>query len=277
MLGDDDLEAPRSARRMTFLAGAAWSIALGLAWNVLMEITESARPGASADLVNITACKVLASSVFLFLMLRVYAPQSSIRDVLGVRDVSVLAVTLAAAVGALLYPGLSMIDDAVTKRFPVPAEESDLVEKLMSVTSLRERLVLFASIVLVIPLCEELFFRGVLFRGLRRGRPEGLAVLGVAALYGFSHGDIRSLPTSLVIGLVTAWLRGRSGSLVPSVFAHVAFYAVPLVPMAFGRGEIVFGGRVVVGAVVTAGICAWVLSLIFARDGRAEDARLLDA
>jgi membrane protease YdiL (CAAX protease family) len=277
VLGDDDLEPARAARPMTFLAAAAWSIALGLGTSVILEITESARPGAAADLVNITICRVVSFSVFLFVMLRFYAPHSSIRDVLGVREVSPLAGALAIAVGALLYPGLSIIDDAIDKRFPLPAEESELLDQLMDVTSFRGRLILFASLVVVIPLCEELFFRGILFRGLRRGRAEGLAVLGSAVLYGLSRGDFRSLPTGLVLGLLTGWLRGRSGSLVPAVLAHAALNAAPLVPLVMGKGETTLGPRYAVAGVVAAGLCAWVTALLFARDARAEQSRLLDA
>ena len=277
MLGDDDLEPSRSARPMTFLAAAAWSIALGLGTSVVLELTESARPGAAADLVNFTVCRVVAFSVFLFVMLRIYAPQSSIRDVLGVRAVSPLAAVLAIALGALVAPGLSMIDDAIEKRFPVSTEDSDLLSQLLDVSSPRARVVLFASFVVVIPLCEELFFRGILFRGMRRGRAEGLAVLGSAVLYGLSRVDFRSLPTGLVLGLLTGWLRGRSGSLVPPVLAHTALYAALLVPVLIGRGEVAVGGRVAVAAMIAAGVCAWVTAILFARDERAEHGRLLDA
>jgi membrane protease YdiL (CAAX protease family) len=272
----DDFDELRPARRMTFLAAAAWTLSLGLAASVLVAGTESARPGAALDLVNLTACRVVAFSVFLFVMLRVYAPESPIRDVLAARPVSIRAAALALAVGAFLSPGLSIVDDAIYARFPLKAEENDLLEKLMSVTSRGERFVLFASFVLVIPLCEELFFRGVLFRALRRGRPEGLAVLGTALLYGLSRGDLRSLPSGLVLGLMTTWLRGRSGSLFPALLAHAALNAVPLVPMALGKAELTLGGRAAVGGVVAAGLCAWGAAMIFARDGRAEDGRLRD-
>jgi membrane protease YdiL (CAAX protease family) len=273
----DDFDEPRPAPRMTFLAAAAWSLGLGIAASVLVLITEGARPGAASDLVNLTVCRLVACLLFLFVMLRIYAPNASIRDVLGLRSVSIIAGVLAAAVGALVSPGLSLIDDAIYARYPLPAEETDLLEKLMNVTSRGERFVLFASFVLVIPLCEELFYRGVLFRALRRGRPEGLAVLGTALLFALSRGDPRSLPTGLVLGLMTTWLRGRSGSLFPALLSHAALNAVPLVPLALGKGEVTIGGRVAVGSMVAAGVCAWLAALIFGRDATAEDARLRDA
>jgi len=273
----DDLDEPQSGRRMSFLAAAGWTVGLGLVASVVMELTESARPGAAVDLVNLVACRVVAVSVFLFVLLRIYAPDASVRDVLGVRPVSPLVVGLAAVAGALLSPGISLVDDIIYKRFPLSPEETDLLDKMMSVTSRGERLVLFASFGLVIPLFDELFFRGVVFRGLRRGRAEGLAVLGSAMLYGLSHMDLRALPTSLVLGLLAAWLRGRSGSITPAVLASIGANAAPLVPVLLGKGEVEMGGRLAVGTAIGAGVCAWVIAIVLARDGRAEQARLSDA
>jgi membrane protease YdiL (CAAX protease family) len=274
----DGLEEPRAARRMTFLGAAAWSLGLGLVSGVLRDLTESARPGAAFDLVNLTVCEVVAFSLFLFVMLRLYAPLASIRDVLALRPVSPLATGLALAVGALLAPGLSIVDDAITRRFPLSAEESELWGKLVDVSSRSERLVLFASCALVIPLCEELFFRGLLFRGLRRGRAEGLAVVASALLYALARGvDPRFLPTGLVLGLLASWLRGRSGSIVPAAAANIALRAAPLLPLALGKGEVDVGARVAIGGTIAAALCAWVAGTIFARNRRAEEGRLLDA
>jgi membrane protease YdiL (CAAX protease family) len=274
--GEGDFEEPRVARRMTVLAAALWSLGMGILASLLMEATEQARPGAELDLVNITACRVVATSAFVFLILRVYAPQASVRDMLGMRSVSAVASLLGAAAGALLYPGLSLIDDAVYKRYPLAAEKSELLDKLIEATSRGERLVLFVSFVLVIPLCEELFFRGVLFRALRRGRQEGLAVLASALLYALTRGDLRVIPTGILLGLLVSWLRGRSGSVVPSVLAHVAMNAVPLVPIVLGKGEVPMGGRVAIGGAIGAAICAWGAAVIFGRSERAEEGRLLD-
>ena len=148
MSEDEHTGESRSSRPMTFLAAAAWSIGVGLVAAVLVEMTESARPGASTDLVNITSCKVVAYSLALFAMLRVYSPHASIRDVLGLRAVSPIASLLSLFGGLALYPGLALIDDAIYKRFPLGAEESELMDKLTQVTSVGERVVLLGAFVI---------------------------------------------------------------------------------------------------------------------------------
>ena len=277
-MSEDERTEPRRGRPMSFIAATVWSLAVGFVASLLVATTESFRPGAASDLVNITACKVgrrtrSSSSV----MLRYYSPNASIRDVLGVRSVSPVAAFFALAGGMALYPGLSLIDDAIYKRFPLGQEDTELLDRITQVTSLRERAILLVAFVIVIPLGDELFFNGVIFRGLRRGQAEGLAILGAAVLTAVARGDLRSIPTALVLSLFASWLRGRSGSLVPAVLAHVALNAVPLVPIALGKGEVEFGWRLAVGGMVVAGICAWAAGLVFRADDRAEEGRLLDA
>jgi membrane protease YdiL (CAAX protease family) len=77
-------------------------------------------------------------------------------------------------------------------------------------------------IVTVVPLAEELFFRGL---GVRVLAPLGAwwAVLGTAVVFGLSHGILVALPPLVIFGLVLGYVRLRSDSIWPGVIAH-AFY-----------------------------------------------------
>ena len=275
----DESDDRHSPRPMSLLAAAAWTIAVGLVTAIAIQITESARPGADVDLVNITACFVLAYSALLFAMLRVYAPHAPMRQALGARDASVLGVLLAAIAGGALSVATSALDDPISKRFPPPEEETELVDRLLHMTSLRDRVVVVVSFAIAIPIFEELFFRGAIFGGLRRGRPEQAAVLASATLYalGESHGDLRLVASALVIGVVASWLRGRSGSVAPAIAAHVAYNAAPLAPFAAGHADYDFAPRVAIACAVGGALATWLAAFLFGRDRRAEGARLLDA
>jgi membrane protease YdiL (CAAX protease family) len=274
---EDHVEGAHEDRRMSLLGAAAWTFTVGLLSQLAVMITESSRPGAQADLVNLTACVVLAHSLVLFGILRVHSPNASLRDVLGLRPTSIPAAILAAAGGAALYPALDVIDDFMEKRYPSTPEEAERLAHLLNPTTVHERVILLVSSILVLPIFEELLFRGALFRGLRRARPEGLAVVAAAALYGVALGDPRSLPTAFVLGLFLAWLRGRSGSAMAAIAAHVAYAVVPLVPVAMGHEIRGLGPKVaLVGAVACAAL-TWGAGVIYARDARAERCRLLDA
>lgn len=78
-----------------------------------------------------------------------------------------------------------------------------------------------AGSVLVAPLCEEIFFRGYLFGGLlRRMRPVA-AVITSALLFAIAHALIGSFTPLLLIGVVLAVVRWRTGSIWPGMAIHI--------------------------------------------------------
>ena len=80
----------------------------------------------------------------------------------------------------------------------------------------------------VVPgVCEECFFRGYLFNGLRdHFKPLG-TILITAVAFGLFHVVLaggaapeRLLPSTLM-GILLGWVRWRSNSLLPSILLHV--------------------------------------------------------
>lgn len=79
------------------------------------------------------------------------------------------------------------------------------------------------AVVGVAPFAEELFFRALLFRGMRGywGLGPSLAASGIA--FGAFHINISVLVPFAGIGVLFAWANERSGSLWTSIAAHAAF------------------------------------------------------
>lgn len=79
----------------------------------------------------------------------------------------------------------------------------------------------------LVPLAEEIFFRGALFGALTRsGRRAGGAALMTSLTFTLSHADPRLwLPIGAVAGMV-GYLRWATGSLLPCVALHVGFNTV---------------------------------------------------
>jgi len=73
------LAVPGNDRPLSLPAATLWATALWLLEHICFEVTESARPGAITDIVNVSACVVLATSIIVFAMLRVHAPHESVR------------------------------------------------------------------------------------------------------------------------------------------------------------------------------------------------------
>ncbi len=68
-------------------------------------------------------------------------------------------------------------------------------------------------------ICEELFFRGLVFSGLRR-LGAWPAVLLSALLFGLAHASIYRLLPTFILGVLLGVLRWRSGSVVPGMVMH---------------------------------------------------------
>jgi membrane protease YdiL (CAAX protease family) len=79
-----------------------------------------------------------------------------------------------------------------------------------------------------IPFVEELTYRGLGYSLLERfGRWPAILVVGV--LFGLAHGLVVSLPVIVALGCVLAWIRSRTGSVVPGMALHSLFNLVALV------------------------------------------------
>lgn len=86
----------------------------------------------------------------------------------------------------------------------------------------------FVAVALVAPIVEELMYRGLgMSLLLRFGVP--VAVFVTAAAFALAHGLVLALPALFLFGLVTAWLRLRTGSVLPSTLVHAAFNATSLI------------------------------------------------
>jgi membrane protease YdiL (CAAX protease family) len=79
-----------------------------------------------------------------------------------------------------------------------------------------------------VPFVEELTFRGLGYSLLEPlGRWPAIAIVGV--LFGLSHGLVVSLPILIAFGAALAWIRSRTGSVVPGMVLHGTFNLVALV------------------------------------------------
>jgi hypothetical protein len=82
------------------------------------------------------------------------------------------------------------------------------------------------------PLCEESFFRGLLFRGLLRSWGFWPAALVSGLVFAGAHLMPLNAPALTAIGVASAVLYAWQRSLVPSIVMHAAFNALSLL---FGR------------------------------------------
>ncbi len=95
--------------------------------------------------------------------------------------------------------------------------------------------------IFVAPLCEEVFFRAFLFRGLLRRIPLWPAILLASLLFAIAHTDLGSFIPLFIIGVALAFVRSQARSLWPSVAIHTlnnliaALLLAPILVTALGK------------------------------------------
>lgn len=101
--------------------------------------------------------------------------------------------------------------------------------------------------VLVVPVVEELLFRGLVLRACLRlfgswGPRVGpaLAIVITGVLFGLAHAELLELLGLAVFGMVLAWLAHRTRRLGSSMLAHGAFNLVAVVAVANGGPAMVW-------------------------------------
>jgi len=82
---------------------------------------------------------------------------------------------------------------------------------------------LILVVVVAAPIVEEIFFRGLVLRTLRRRFNDTWAIVISSAVFAAAHFEPLQFPALFVFGLVAAVLATRTGRLGPGIWAHVAF------------------------------------------------------
>src|SRR5690606_37608985 len=120
--------------------------------------------------------------------------------------------------------------------FPLTAEEHAAYARLFQAESSLHAATMLFVVALMVPLAEEVFFRGAVYGALRRSRVEETSAVAVTAV-GFTlcHADLRQMPALILVALLLGVLRSRSGSLVPAIGAHMGFNGAAIVGVTYER------------------------------------------
>jgi CAAX protease family protein len=103
----------------------------------------------------------------------------------------------------------------------------DLTDRAVSAFDITMLVVL---VVVMAPLAEEFFYRGLVLRAIEKRYGEWPAILGSGALFGASHfNNPLGMPGLMLFGIVLGLLVVRTGRLGPAVAAHVVFNSVTVV------------------------------------------------
>ncbi|MGD9902397.1 MAG: ABC transporter permease subunit/CPBP intramembrane protease [Vicinamibacterales bacterium] len=196
------------------------------------------------------------------------------RPTLAIRRPPITAVAAAVALGATAW---LVAGGLVGRLLPPPESLTRAMQRLIQLGDDPMPLwVVWLVIGLTPAICEELFFRGLVFSGLRR-LGAWPAVLLSALLFGLAHASIYRLLPTFALGVLLGLLRWRSGSIVPGIVMHAVNNG--LVGTLAQRPDLVarLGMDMAAGTIpwppIAAGtaVTAAALALLWAATGRAAD------
>jgi membrane protease YdiL (CAAX protease family) len=115
---------------------------------------------------------------------------------------------------------------------PVPQAAERAIEMLDPV------LVVLAIVVLA-PIAEEIFFRGVVFNAWLREGGRRFAFIGSALLFAVIHVSLVSLLPIFALGLMLAWVYDRTGTLVAPIAMHATVNGISVALALLVRFDVV--------------------------------------
>jgi len=162
---------------------------------------------------------------------RARCPQCAARDGACSQRAAAMRFALAAAIPICLIAfGLNWVCGELLSRLAgIDLSDQDLVKVVTSNTlSPGNRAILYSVLLLEAPLLEEPLFRGVIFGGLAKIMPVGLAMALSGLVFAVIHVNAATLIPLWFLGVAFAWLYTRTGTLLAPMAVHFAFNAVNL-------------------------------------------------
>lgn len=84
-------------------------------------------------------------------------------------------------------------------------------------------------LVIVAPITEEFLFRGFILDGFLRKYSVAKSILVSALLFAVFHLNPWQFASAFVVGILFAWWRVNTGSILPGILGHAFFNAIPMI------------------------------------------------
>ena len=171
---------------------------------------------------------LIVTELTLVLLIALFLGRStfSSEDVLllNATAVSTILASLVAAIGAALLVAeldiyVSELLDELQSSLPVSRQRYVIGIQLVGDAS--DAFVVFATLILAPAVCEELFFRGLVFTALAAHHGATVAILGSAFLFAAIHFNPWQFPALVLLGIFLGVLVCLTHSIYPAILAHM--------------------------------------------------------
>ena len=123
---------------------------------------------------------------------------------------------------ALLGIGFSNVLSWVIAIIPFPESLVESFTISHDALSIGNPIINFISVVVLTPIVEEVFFRGLIYTRLKSGMPTVIAAIFSAVIFGIMHGEIIWMLYTFAVGLMLVWVFEKTKSLLACIVVHAA-------------------------------------------------------
>lgn len=141
----------------------------------------------------------------------------------------VMAACLFMPIGRVLQMASTSAIEWAGKRVPrlgLKPEPQQAVQSMETAVTWRSRLALGLVTILLVPLAEELLFRGILYPWIKQAGFRHLAWWGSAVLFAAMHANLPTFVPLVVLALILTMLYELTGNLLASITAHAVFNGI---------------------------------------------------
>jgi membrane protease YdiL (CAAX protease family) len=211
---------------------------------------------------NANLLTVISSLLSLFLLWPVF----SARRKNYMREISLMPARpeLAPAAAILLGLSFAFVLSIVLDLLPIPESAwEEYAQYSSGITDVDRPLLGFFAAVIVAPVTEEIFFRGLIYTRFKRGMPTVIALLLESAIFGLLHGTAIWIAYAFLLGIIMTLIFEKFKSILVSIAFHAAFnlsggYFVTMVDT---ENPVAYWASLAIAAAVAIGAFAWLISM----------------
>lgn len=130
-------------------------------------------------------------------------------------------------------------------------------------------LVQIVSLAVLVPISEELVFRGLLFKRLRERGTYMQAALYSAVVFGVMHGNLIQMLYGFILGMMLSYLCEKYGSVKAPIAAHIVMNLLSVLATKYELAEWMTESNMRIGIITI--ICAFIASTMFVLVQRIEE------
>jgi len=122
--------------------------------------------------------------------------------------------------------GLNFISQIIVTALGGEVTTQEAVKMVSNSGSSTELILQALSVVILAPIAEELFFRGVVYTAIKQAGYPGLAVGFSAIFFASIHGSLTLILPLTLLAIVLIWIYEKTGSIFAPILVHATFNAV---------------------------------------------------